>query len=210
MPALRGLLVLAGWTPRDVRAVYFSQGPGSFTGLRIAATAARMFQWALGCDVVAVPTSAVVARCAAMRAADGGNDDLMPDGPLRVAVILDAGRGQVHGALHEVGRDGAVRTIQDAAVRDAAAWLGSIAPPFCVTGEGVAAHREACLASGAAIVDQRYWTPTVDDVLSIGFRMLCAGRVCRPEQIVPFYGRPPEAEEVYERRRAAARARRGG
>jgi hypothetical protein len=39
--------------------------------------------------------------------------------------------------------------------------------------------------------------------------MASASRVCRPEQIVPLYIRPPACEEVYEQKRAAARKRRG-
>lgn len=127
----------------------------------------------------------------------------------RIAVILDAGRAQVYGALYEPQQDGTVRTVQDVAVRDPSSWFASIAPPFRITGEGVSAHRDACAGSRGVIVDERFWTPTVEHVLAVALEMLRAGRVCRPAQIVPLYVRRPEAEEVYEQRRAAARRRRG-
>ena len=38
LPAIRTLCREMGWGVGEITAVYFSQGPGSFTGLRVAAT----------------------------------------------------------------------------------------------------------------------------------------------------------------------------
>jgi tRNA threonylcarbamoyladenosine biosynthesis protein TsaB len=53
LPVVRELLTEVGCRPRDVGVVCFSQGPGSFTGLRVAATLARMWQSAIGSRVLA-------------------------------------------------------------------------------------------------------------------------------------------------------------
>src|SRR3954451_7626738 len=50
------------WSPRDVREIYVSAGPGSFTGLRVGITAAKTLALALDARVVAVPTTDVLAR----------------------------------------------------------------------------------------------------------------------------------------------------
>jgi len=81
-------------SPAAVSRIYVSSGPGSFTGLRIGITAARMIAFARrvasGADVhlVAVPTLSVIAHNALHSI----------DPPRHVAVILDAKRSRVYAA----------------------------------------------------------------------------------------------------------------
>ena len=159
LPAVRTLCGEMGWDVGEITAVYFSRGPGSFTGLRVAATVARMLQWSLGCEVVAVPALEVIAH----------NAIQCEDRPPRIAVMLDAKRGQVFGALFERDGSGRLHTIDQADPRDPAEWIAAIEPPFCVIGDGVAAHREACEASGAAVLDESYWTPAAANVVGHGW-----------------------------------------
>jgi tRNA threonylcarbamoyladenosine biosynthesis protein TsaB len=187
-----------GWPAARAEAVLFSQGPGSFTGLRVAATVARMFQWSIGCDVVAVPTLEVIAA----------NVQHSPERP-RIAVMVNAGRGQVFGALYQIDEGDRPRALDDVAVRDPAVWPATIARPFRVLGEAVGQHREACERSGGEVLDESLWRPTARQVVRLGYARLLEGRTCAPEDVRPLYVRRPEAEEVYEQRRAAARARRG-
>src|SRR5437868_4552204 len=51
-----------GWTPADIREIYLSIGPGSFTGLRIGATLAKTLAFATGAKIVAVPSVLVLAQ----------------------------------------------------------------------------------------------------------------------------------------------------
>ncbi|MGN1273415.1 MAG: tRNA (adenosine(37)-N6)-threonylcarbamoyltransferase complex dimerization subunit type 1 TsaB, partial [Thermoguttaceae bacterium] len=55
-PAVRDLLAQTGWKPTDVQLIVVSQGPGSFTGLRVGITFAKIFAWAVGADVIALNT----------------------------------------------------------------------------------------------------------------------------------------------------------
>lgn len=199
LPAVRSLCKGMEWDVSDISAVYFSRGPGSFTGLRVAATVARMLQWSLGCQVVAVPTMEVIAR----------NTQAWDNLPRRIAVILDAKRGQVFGALFERLDSDELNTIEEAALRDPGEWFATIGASFCVIGEGISQHCEACAAAGAAMLDEPFWLPSAANVIAIGDHMLDRGEVCRPADITPLYIRRPEAEEVYEQRRAEARRRRG-
>ncbi len=199
LPAVRRLCGAMAWDVGEITAVYFSQGPGSFTGLRVAATVARMLHWSLGCEVVAVPSLEVIAHNALER----------EDRPPRIAVMLDAKRGQVFGALFEQDGAGRLRTIDKADLRDPAEWFAAIERPFCVIGDGVAAHRDTCEASGATVLDESYWTPAAANVVAIGDRMFDDGCLCHTEDIAPLYLRRPEAEEVYKQNLADARRRRG-
>ncbi len=197
LPAIHDLLTEAGCAPADVGVLCFSQGPGSFTGLRVAATVAQTWQAAVGSRVVAVPTLEVIAR-----------NGLTAEGaPRRLAVMLDARRGQVFGAVFT--RDnGDLRTAVDAALHEVRAWLASLHRPCAVLGDGLTQHRQLVLAMGLSALPESYGWPDARQVLTIGQQRAAAGLFCTPEQIVPAYLRPPECEEVYEQRRAEARARR--
>jgi tRNA threonylcarbamoyladenosine biosynthesis protein TsaB len=199
MPLVQELLGEVGVRAADISLYCYSCGPGSFTGLRVAATVGRMLQSALGCQVVAVPTLEVIARNALVH----------PERPERLVAILDAKRGQVYGAVFQRRDESDLQTVVEAGIYDPAAWLTSVAKPFSIIGEGVTFHREACVASGGVILEEAYWPPSAEHVVIVGERLARAGCYCRPEQIVPLYLRPPECEEVYETRRAAARRRRG-
>jgi tRNA threonylcarbamoyladenosine biosynthesis protein TsaB len=199
LPAIRELLDEHQRRLVDVDIFAYSCGPGSFTGLRVAATVARMMQSGVGCRVVAVPTLEVIARNALAH----------PDRPTRIVALLDARRGQVYAAVFERVDDDTLRCVTEAGVHEPNALLDTIEPPFCILGDGVWAHAAACAASKGAVLDEQYWPPSVEQVLAIARRMSAEGRFCRPEQIVPLYLRPPACEEVYEQRRAEARRRRG-
>ena len=199
MPTVHELLGEVGVRPADISLYCYSCGPGSFTGLRVAATVGRMLQSALGCRVVAVPTLEVIARNALVH----------PERPERLVAILDAKRGQVYGAVFERRGESDLQTAVEPGIYAPAPWLASVKRPFSIIGEGVAFHREPCAASGERILEEAYWPPSAEHVVIVGGRLARNGRLCRPEQIVPLYLRPPECEEVYETRRAAARRRRG-
>ncbi len=198
LPTVRDLLAAAGVTPPTVGIVAFSQGPGSFTGLRVAATLARTWQSATGGRVVAVPTPAVIARNALEH----------PDRPHRVAVIHDIKRGQLLAALFERDDVGEYRVVRDAARVEAAAWLADPPRPCWVTGDGAAAWATTLRDAGLHLLDDEYARPDARHVLALARRRAAAGHFCSPAEIVPLYLRPPECEEVYERRRAEARQRR--
>ena len=199
MPAIDDLLRGAGRRLRDVTLFGYSRGPGSFTGLRVAATLGRMLQSAVGCAVVAVPTLEIIARNALSH----------PEQPARLAVILDARRGQVFGGVFE-RRDDELVTVVPAGLFDPEPWLSTLEQqPLWVMGEGLKKHGEAVTACEGRVLEEEYWPVRVEHVVTVGRRLAAAGSFCRPEEIVPLYIRPPECEEVYEQRRAEARRRRG-
>jgi tRNA threonylcarbamoyladenosine biosynthesis protein TsaB len=199
LPTIRDLLGEHGRRLADVDVFAFSRGPGSFTGLRVAATIGQMMQSVVGCRVVAVPTLEVIARNALAH----------PDRLTRIVALLDARRGQVYAAVFERVDDDTLRCATEAGLHEPAALLDTIAPPFWIVGDGVQPYADVCAASRGAVLDETYWPPAVEQVLALARRMAADGRVCRPEEIVPLYLRPPACEEVYEQRRAEARRRRG-
>ncbi|WP_372009556.1 tRNA (adenosine(37)-N6)-threonylcarbamoyltransferase complex dimerization subunit type 1 TsaB [Paenibacillus chitinolyticus] len=100
MPHLQELLASRGIRPNDLSAVVAGQGPGSYTGVRIAVTAAKTFSWSLGIPAAAVSSLealALGARTALLaESADAGSD-----GAVRWFVpLMNARRGQAFTALY--------------------------------------------------------------------------------------------------------------
>lgn len=89
--AIDELLARAGVSRAELSAVGVGEGPGSFTGLRVGIAAAQGLACGLGIPCVGVSTIEVVAHNA-------------PREECRVAVLIDAGRGEVF--LGELDRGG--------------------------------------------------------------------------------------------------------
>jgi tRNA threonylcarbamoyladenosine biosynthesis protein TsaB len=88
------LCAARGVAPAALRRVVVDVGPGSYTGLRVAVTFVRLLQQFGDLQVEGVCSLAVLAR----HAAPGHV------GPVRT--VLDARRGRLHTAVHELGERG--------------------------------------------------------------------------------------------------------
>ena len=96
------LLAEAGVARSDLDAVGFGRGPGSFTGLRVAAGVAQGLAFAL--DVPAVPVSTLAAIA---------QGSWREHGSRQVLVLLDARLGEVYaGALRADPPAGVVRAVR--------------------------------------------------------------------------------------------------
>lgn len=178
--------------PAWIRRIYVSSGPGSFTGLRIGVTAARMIDFANGADIVGVPTLEVIAQNALGAATP----------PDRAAVVLDAKRGRVYAACFV--RDGGRYAPETEAIEaDPSRFLAECAAkpgPCAVLGEGVLYHREAVEASGLTILAESLYPPRAEVVYRLGAVRAAEGRFTDRRSLIPTYVRPPEAEEKWEER----------
>ena len=54
MPTIDFLVAQAGWQPADLERIVVAQGPGSYTGLRVAVATAKTLAYALDIDLVGV------------------------------------------------------------------------------------------------------------------------------------------------------------
>lgn len=62
VPMVGELLGERGFATRDVGVVAVSQGPGSYTGLRVGIASALAFRFATGCHMMLVPTFGILAK----------------------------------------------------------------------------------------------------------------------------------------------------
>ncbi|MDA5458026.1 tRNA (adenosine(37)-N6)-threonylcarbamoyltransferase complex dimerization subunit type 1 TsaB [Weissella confusa] len=61
LPFIDELVKSAGWAPADLDRVVVSQGPGSYTGLRIAVTTAKTLAFTLGIELVGISSLGLLA-----------------------------------------------------------------------------------------------------------------------------------------------------
>lgn len=192
-PAVARLLARNAIAAAGIDVIAFSQGPGSFTGLRIGATFVRMMQAGIGCQVVLVPTIEALALTALAGQPAG----------TRVIVLMDGQRELIYSGMYELDRAANLLTLEPPALRDPIEWA-SMTPGSVLWAASVTTP----LPGGAGIAAARQHEPSVAAVLALGRRLADAGTFCLAQKIVPFYVRAPECEEVFDARRAAAKERR--
>lgn len=186
LPAIQTLCRTHQAQPEQIGCVYVSVGPGSFTGLRIGVTAARMMAFAHGASVVAVPTLEIIAQ----------NALAVSDPPEEIAVVLDAKRKRVYAAAFRREKDAYVSTTDPAEV-DPLTFLLARSAECHVLGEGVLYHRDAIAASGRAALDESLYPPRASTVAALGYKKAQCGEFTDSRLLVPVYIRPPEAEEKW-------------
>ncbi len=185
LPALRDACRRLGWPPRRIDLVALSIGPGSFTGLRIGLTVAKVMAWDAGSAVVPVPSLRALA------------ENAPPDRP-RVACLRDAKRGGLYAAVFERREGGRlVETFGPALV--APAELARRLPAgTLLLGWGVPKAREAL--AGFEAGPEEAWDVRPAVVARLGWRLWREGREADPMRLEPVYLRRPEAEDLWERR----------
>jgi len=187
-PAVSSLLSRFNKRPDQIQHVYISVGPGSFTGLRIAVTIAKIMHLANAAKIVAVYTS----DCIAANAADYKGKKLK-----KIATILDAKRGQFFIAAYKNSDGQWIKTLPDCLMTASqfAQKFADTKEPVWLLGEGLVYYKHLFSAPGIEFLDSRYWCPRAAKVLMLGYKMACEGQFADPLTLKPVYLRRPEAEE---------------
>jgi tRNA threonylcarbamoyladenosine biosynthesis protein TsaB len=185
LPMAEALLVRHGLRIGQLDAVAFGQGPGSFTGLRIACGLAQGLAFGAGLPVVGVGTLAAMAEAC---------------GAAQVVCALDARMGEVYLAAYaqrstgwETVRSPVVCAPLDAPDLPSGAWVGC--------GGGFAAHGEALrrrYGERLARLEPAI-VPHARAIARLAVRELEQGGGLPPEQAVPLYLRDRVALKTGER-----------
>jgi len=224
-PAIDRLLKQVGWLPSDVQLVAGSIGPGSFTGLRVGVTAAKVFAYAVGAEVLGVNTLEVIAaNCAATQSNE-------------ISVVIDAQRGEVVVQSFVRQADGWFEPAGAEELLDADVWLARLSkvggktahggaditvcprdggeqgrqeclphqqerlPHQVVTGPGLVRLLDR-LPPGIEALDQDCWRPRAAPVGRLAARHHAQGRRDDLWRLVPHYYRRSAAEEKWDARMA--------
>ncbi|MBN1456926.1 MAG: tRNA (adenosine(37)-N6)-threonylcarbamoyltransferase complex dimerization subunit type 1 TsaB [Sedimentisphaerales bacterium] len=195
-PTIEQLLKKHNCGISDLKQIFITIGPGSFTGLRIAVSTAKMFALATNVKIVAVNTMDVIAQNA---------NDIMRDSKNkinRIVTILDAKRKQFYVASYKNIDDGWIKTTTDCLMTadDIIKEFADMNDPVYLLGEGLHYYKDMFDVDGMEVVDDQYWTATAEKTYTVGYKMAQEKLFTDPGQLVPFYLRRPEAEVNWEKR----------
>lgn len=173
-PMINELMNQASLSYRDLDAVAVSQGPGSYTGLRIGASTAKGIAYASGIKLISVPTLSIMARAIF---------DADPD--CRTACpMIDARRMEVYTAL--ISRDGQIISPTQALILDEESFGTELAHNEITFGgngsdkcKGLFKSPNAHFAEGIK--------PLAKDMAQLAEDRLKSGRIENVAYFEPFY-----------------------
>jgi tRNA threonylcarbamoyladenosine biosynthesis protein TsaB len=201
-PAIGALLDRYDRKPRQIEHIYISAGPGSFTGLRIATAFAKTMHLANGARIVSVDTL----DAAASNVIDlieqedsAAFDPQLQEMPYeRVAVIVDAKRGQFFVAAYERRGSGSSWTkILADCLMTSEQFLERFACqdiPVCLLGDGLLYYRDRFCAEGVSLFDEKYWSPQAAKVHLLGHQKALRAEFDDPLTLRPNYLRQPDVK----------------
>ncbi|SDN36179.1 tRNA threonylcarbamoyladenosine biosynthesis protein TsaB [Paenibacillus sp. yr247] len=215
LPHIQDLLANLNLKPKDLQSVAVGQGPGSYTGVRIAVSVGKTFAWSLGLDLIGVSSLEAMALGGAMKEQqhESGN------GLTWVVPLLDGRRKQAFTAVyayegtspmtaagelatnwHEVLPDG-IRVIgpwtaQLLALAAAAAQQEQAPIEILFVGEteGFTAELEQFAQDWQGIVRQLPYGIEAEYIGRLAYPRLAKGEKADVHTFVPNYTRLPEAE----------------
>ncbi len=184
-PTLAGLLRDTGWQPRQVGLVAVSCGPGSFTGLRVGITTAKLWAYAAGADIVGVSTSVAIAQ-------------RVPSHIDAVWTVDRAQRGQAFVTLLRRLPDGSgiFRPEGPTQLVLCRPWCQALEPGCTLTGPALAAIDRDLLRE-VHVVEPSRWRPTAAAVAQAAWAMYQQGARDDPWNLEPQYVRRSAAEERF-------------
>lgn len=174
LPMIEELLNGAGLAIRELNAIAFGRGPGSFTGLRIAAGITQGLAFGAGLPVIPVSTLATLAQ--------GSDND-------EVLAAIDARMHEVYWCAFRRDRDGVMQPVVEEAV----------CPPDQVTcpgqgewharGSGWKAYGDVLNnhRTGRIVHYQPEALPHAADMIPLALQLYRQGRTVGAEQAVPVY-----------------------
>jgi len=193
LPMVEELFRMTGMTPAELDAVAVSEGPGSFTGLRIGAATAKGIAFAVGRPIIPVSTLAAMAYG-------------LFDSASLLCPIMDAKRSQVYTASY-VFENGTLRCIREPEAlsveeqaenaKKAAFELGK---NILYVGDGVPVYevklRELIPGALFAPAHQRY--ERAANVCALAETVYAEGGAVNAEDFLPVYLRKSQAERERE------------
>ena len=187
-PALRTLFETTQTAANDVHVVAVVAGPGSFTGLRVGVTAAKVFAYSVGAKVIALDTFRTVAAA-------------LPSHCGVISVGVDAQRGEVVATVLRQTASGQIETVREPELISVADWWKHSEQYENVLFAGPALERwDGKSPPHIVRAADSYWFPTASIAGRLAAEQLAAERlVPRQEETVwsllPVYSRLSAAEE---------------
>lgn len=186
LPMIDALLAEAQLQAVRLDAVAFGRGPGSFTGVRIAASVVQGLAFAAGLPVIAVSTLAALAQGA-----------MHETGTERVLAALDARMSEVYWGMYQQASNGLAQLQGEECVSRPARVPVPASGQWTGAGSGWAVYADSLRQSCAKRVNQVLpdLEPRARDVVCLAVAELDKGHTLQPQAALPVYLRDNVARE---------------
>ncbi|MBD2871009.1 tRNA (adenosine(37)-N6)-threonylcarbamoyltransferase complex dimerization subunit type 1 TsaB [Paenibacillus arenilitoris] len=214
---IKNMLADTGMTENELEAIAVGNGPGSYTGMRIAAAVGKTLAWAWDKPLVGVSSLEALAYGAWQRGT-GAAGDSANGGEHWVVPVMDARRGQVYTSAFAMAEGTAWRRWADDGVRlmnvwvdrleerlrgQAAGTVGSLSLVGDFSLHGTEAERLKRIGEAAGVIvalqpfaQEGRW------IAELGRMRLEAGQIENPHAFAPNYTQLTEAEVVWKAKQA--------
>lgn len=168
-------------SPRDLTAVGVTQGPGSFTGLRVGVVCAKTLCYALRIPLLLIDTFDIIAaQC--------------PTDLSSVWIVDDAQRQELYIGRYCRSDEGTWRLDGERLIAPCDEWLASLLATDVVAGPGTVRIPQEAIAP-RILRDASSTVPRAETVCRLAAQKLALGGLADPWTARPFYIRVSGAEE---------------
>ncbi len=183
LPMAKALLEVTGYTPDDIDIFACSEGPGSFTGVRIGAATIKGLTFGKNKTVIGVSSLEAMAR------------NLLPATGL-ICPVMNARRGQVYNALFHADGMQLTRLCPDRALAatELESELAARGEPFYLIGDGVEVTANAFQALASLPVANIAAEQNALGVAACALQRYREGVRTPDKDLTPTYLRLPQAE----------------
>ena len=191
LPHIEQVLKMAAVAKEELTGIAVSNGPGSFTGLRIGLAAAKAMSYVLGIPLVGVSTLQGLAY-------------QLPAPGVRVMCLLDAQKGNAYVESYRWENNSlqVVDSVQVAKITDIVAACANMNEQVILLGDAVqkkvAGKLE--LPANVSVAPPHIVMPRAACVAMLGQAKLMAGETDNVMDLEPVYIRRSEAEVLWEKR----------
>lgn len=189
MPTIDKLFQLVQWQPADIDRVVVAQGPGSYTGVRIAVTTAKVLADTENLPLVGVSSLAVLAR------------NVVPASDDLIVPFFDARRGNVFAGAYQWNNGQLVNKIADqhVAMNDLLGQLAKVDHQVLLVGhltDRIKKKMTGDLPTNVHLMPRPFAIPST-------YQLALAGEKAEPtkdiDNFVPHYLRITEAEANWQK-----------
>lgn len=191
LPHIEQVLKMAAVAKEELTGIAVSNGPGSFTGLRIGLAAAKAMSYVLGIPLVGVSTLQALAY-------------QLPAPGVRVMCLLDAQKGNAYVESYRWENNSlqVVDSVQVAKITDIVAACANMNEQVILLGDAVqkkvAGKLE--LPANVSVAPPHIVMPRAACVAMLGQAKMMAGETDNVMDLEPVYIRRSEAEVLWEKR----------
>jgi tRNA threonylcarbamoyladenosine biosynthesis protein TsaB len=186
MPLIEELMKELGLKIKDIDVIAVSEGPGSYTGLRIGAAIAKSLAYAAHINIVSVPTIKSLAAN-------------IYDVEKLIVPVMDAKAGRIYTGIYKWEKDECVEVLKQfpCNIDELIEILNNYKEPVIFNGDGSVNYREVIENN---LNRKAYFAPEVFNYLKastlnlIAYKMAVAGITVKAKELKPQYLRLSQAE----------------